>query len=153
MDGQIVASVAKSFGFQICRGSSNRKGSVSATLHMIEKLKSGESVAIMVDGPRGPYREVKPGIVMLSKESNIPIVPVYWYSKDSTFMKFPSWDKMSFPFGPCRILALFGEPISVKEKTDEQVLKEVKDALIMLEKIAPEKFEEAKKNRLWNKKQ
>ncbi len=153
MDGQIVANVAKSFGFKTCRGSSKRKGSVSSTLHMIEKLKSGEDVAIMVDGPRGPYHEVKPGIVMLSKESGAPIIPVYWYSKDITLVKIPSWDKMSFPCGPCRILTLFGDPIYTKDKSDEQVLKEVKNSLVNLEQIAPEKFDEAIKNKLWNQKQ
>ncbi len=153
LDGQVVASAAGSLGFKICRGSSSRKGSVSATLQMIEKMKSGESVAIMVDGPRGPYHKVKSGIAVLSKESGRPIVPVHWYSEDITFVKFPSWDKMLSPVGPCRILALFGDPICVDGKMEEQVLEEVKNALLELERIAPDKYKEAKKLKLWNKKQ
>ncbi|MBR1425340.1 DUF374 domain-containing protein [bacterium] len=153
MDGQIISTAAQSLGFKICRGSSNRKGSVSSTLHMIDKLKSGESVAIMVDGPRGPYHEVKPGVVMLAKETKVPIVPVHWYSTDITFRKFPSWDKMLSPVGPCRILNSFSDPIYVENKSDEQVLSEVKNALINLEKEAPERYKEARKAKLWKQKQ
>lgn len=36
---------------RVVRGSSNKKGAVTSTLQMIERLKEGESVAIMVDGP------------------------------------------------------------------------------------------------------
>ncbi len=153
LDGQIISNAAKSLGFKTCRGSSNRRGSVSSTLHLIDKLKSGESAAIMVDGPRGPYHEVKPGITMLSRESGRAIVPVHWCSEDFTFLKFPSWDKMISPVGPCRILNLFGDPIYTDGKTDEEVIGEVKNSLLELAKIAPDKYKEAKKLKLWNKKQ
>ena len=150
LDGQIISSAVQSLGFMTCRGSSNRKGSVSSTLQMIDKLKSGESVAIMVDGPRGPYHEVKHGVALLARESGKPIIPVHWYSKDLTFVKFPSWDKMISPIGPCRILNLFGDPIYVENKSNEQIITEVKESLLNLERIAPEKYKEAKKNKLWN---
>ena len=153
LDGQIVASAAESLGFKTCRGSAGRKGAVSSTLKLIEKLKSGENVAITVDGPRGPYHEVKQGAITLSKDTGLPIVPVHWYSKDITFVKFPSWDKMLSPIGPCRILVLFGDPIYVGEKSCEQVSQEVKNSLLELERIAPTEYEEALKKRLWKKRQ
>lgn len=152
MDGQIISSAARVLGFKTVRGSSRRKGSVSSTLHLIEKLKVGEDAAIMVDGPRGPYHLVKPGIVLLSRETKRPIIPVHWYSEDITFINLPSWDKMTSPIGPCRILTLFGDPIYTNGKSDEQVETEVKQSLIHLENIAPEKYKEAKKLKLWNQK-
>lgn len=153
IDGQIIAEVCEKWGFQTCRGSSKRKGSVSATLKMIDKLKKGENIAIMVDGPRGPLHKVKPGAVVLAREANVPIVPVFWYSPNITFAKFPSWDKMRCPIGPCRILNLYGEPIYVTdEQTDDIIVKKVQKSLLHLEEIAPEKYEEARKLKLWNKK-
>ncbi len=153
LDGQIVASGAGSLGFKICRGSSGRKGAVASTLQLIEKLKSGEDVAIMVDGPRGPYREVKHGAIVLARETGLPIVPMHMYSDDFTFVQFPSWDKMYSPIGPCRVLVLFGDPIYVGDKSDEDVAREVKESLLALESSACEKYKEAKKNKLWSKKE
>lgn len=151
LDGEIIARVCEKWGFQTCRGSSNRRGSVSATLKMISKLKQGENIAIMVDGPRGPLHKVKPGAIALAREANVPIVPVHWYSPNFTFVKFPSWDKMTSPIGPCWLLNIYGDPISTVGKSDEQVAKEIKDSLLKLAEIAPEKYNEAKKLKLWSR--
>ena len=151
LDGEIIARVCDKWGFQLCRGSSNRKGSVSGTLKMISKLKNGENIAIMVDGPRGPVHKVKSGAIVLAREANVPIIPVHWYSPDFTFVRFPSWDKMTSPIGPCRLLNIYGEPIYTDDKTDEQVAEEVRNSLLALEKSAPEKYQEARKLKLWNK--
>ena len=152
LDGEIVAQVCEKWGFQICRGSANRKGSVSSTLKMLSKLKKGENVAIMVDGPRGPLHEVKSGAIVLAREANVPIIPVHWYSPEFTFVRFPSWDKMTSPVGPCHLLNIFGDPIYTDGKTNEQVAAELKQSLFHLEEIAPEKYKEAKKLKLWKKK-
>lgn len=152
IDGEIISTVVERMGFKTCRGSSNRKGAVSGTLKMIDKLKSGEDIAIMVDGPRGPVHQVKPGAIVLAREAGVPIVPVHWYSPDMTFFTFPSWDKMTSPIGPCRLLNLYGEPIYVDGKTDEEAAKEIRDSLLELDRIAPDKYKEARKQKLWRKK-
>ncbi len=153
IDGEIIAQACEKWGFQICRGSSKRKGSVSGTLKMISKLKDGQNIAIMVDGPLGPLHKVKSGAIVLAREAGVPIVPVHWYSEDFTFLRFPSWDKMTFPFGPCRLLNIYGKPIYTDGKSDEQVAEEIKNSLLELEKVTPEKYKEAKKLKLWSKRQ
>ena len=152
LDGEIIARVTQKWGFKVCRGSSGRKGSVSSTLKMIEKLKNGESIAIMVDGPRGPLHKVKTGAIVLSRETGIPIVPVHWYSEDLTFTSLPSWDKMETPFGPCRILNSFAKPIYVENKSDEEVASEIKIALEQLEENEKDSYTYAKKNKFWSRK-
>jgi len=151
LDGEIISSIVHKMGFNTCRGSSNRRGAVSGTLKMISKLKNGEDIAIMVDGPRGPLHKVKSGAIVLAREAGVPIVPVHWYSPNWTFFKFPSWDKMTSPIGPCWLLNIYGEPIYTEGKTDEQVSNEIRESLLNLEKIAPEKYKEAKKLKLWKK--
>ena len=151
LDGEIVSYVVQKMGFQTCRGSSKRKGSVSSSLKMISKLKDGENIAIMVDGPRGPIHTVKRGAIVLAREAGVPIVPMHWYSSEPTFVTLPSWDKMKTPIGPCRIINIYGKPIYVDGKTDDEVAQEVRESLFNLERIAPEKFKEAKKLKLWNK--
>lgn len=151
LDGEIVSYVVKKMGFQTCRGSSKRRGSVSSSLKMISKLKNGENIAIMVDGPRGPIYKVKRGAIVLAKEAGVPIVPMTWYSEDFTFVTLPSWDKMKSPIGPCRIINVYGKPIYTDGKSEEEIANEVRESLFELDRIAPEKYKEAKKLKLWSK--
>ena len=152
LDGDIVSYVAQNWGFKTKRGSSGRKGAIAATKQLYEELKNGENVVITVDGPRGPYHEVKKGAISLSIDTGVPIVPVDWYSEDKTFKEMNSWDKMRFPLGPCRIVNVYGKPIYPQGKTEDELTKEVKNSLDELEKISPQKFKEAVKSGLWEKK-
>ena len=66
-DGEIIADVVERWGFKTVRGSKGKKGAVEATMQMISILKSGENCAMMVDGPKGPARVVKDGVIRLPK--------------------------------------------------------------------------------------
>lgn len=155
-DGEIVSYATESLGFKTVRGSSNKKGAIESTMHMIDLLKKGETVAITVDGPSGPLHKVKNGVIKIAQMSGAPIVPVCWYSADRTFLTLPSWDKMTTPLGDCQILNLYGEPIYVPaELTSEQFeeyREKVRTSLLDLQARIPEEFKKAKKEKLWNKK-
>ena len=146
LDGDIVSYVAQNWGFKVKRGSSGRKGAISATKQLHDELLKGESIAIMVDGPRGPYHEVKKGAVSLSLETGIPIVPVNWYSEDKSFKEMNSWDKMKFPLGNCNIINVYGKPIYPNGKSEEELKLEVKNSLQELEGISPLKYKQAKES-------
>lgn len=154
-DGEIVTYAAQGMGFNTVRGSSGKKGAVESSMQMLEKLNKGEDIAIMVDGPGGPYHTVKNGVIKLARMSGAPIVPVCWYSADKTFHSIPTWDKMTFPVGSVRIINLYGEPIYIpKDLPDEQLAEKktlIKDALEDLQKKAPGIFREALENKLWEK--
>lgn len=156
IDGEIISRVVQKMGFKVVRGSANRKGAVGSTMQMITRLNDGESVAIMVDGPRGPLHSVKNGAIKLAQKTGKPIIPVHWYSPQKNFISLPSWDKMKTPIGHCNILNIYGTPIYVKEDaTDEEfaaVKENIKEQLFEIEKNAPELYKEAVKNKLWNKK-
>lgn len=49
-------------------------------MQMLSRLKEGECVGIMVDGPNGPLHKVKNGAIKLAQMSGAPIVPAHWYS-------------------------------------------------------------------------
>ncbi len=111
-DGEIIAKAAECLNIKSVRGSSKRRGT-AASLELLEKLKEGNSVGIMVDGPRGPKGKVKDGIINIAKLSGVPIVPVAWTSEDKTFFTFNTWDKFNVPIGPCKTVALYGDPIYI----------------------------------------
>ena len=156
IDGEIVAYATEAMGFKTVRGSSGKKGAVEATMQMLKRLENKECVAIMVDGPHGPLHTVKNGVIKIAKLSGAPIIPVCWYSGDRTFVKLPSWDSMTTPIGDAKILNLYGNPIYIpKNSTPEEDAEYkllIKNSLEELQKQIPQKWEEAKKNKLWNKK-
>ena len=60
---------------------------------------------------------------------------------------------MSTPLGPCRILNIYGDPIYPEGKTEEEISQAIKNSLEQIAQNAPEMYKEAKKQKLWNKKQ
>lgn len=151
-DGEIIADVVEKWGFKTIRGSKGKRGAVEASMQMITALKSGENCAMMVDGPKGPARVVKDGVVKIAKLSGAPIVPVYWYSNNFNFAKFPSWDELRMPIFNTNLINIYGEPIYVKEDDDdEEARKKLQTSLEELEKLAPKAFNEVYQFGLWKK--
>lgn len=154
-DGQIIANVVEKWGFKVIHGSKGKKGSVEATLQMIHALEHGECCAIMVDGPKGPAKVVKDGAIKIAKKAGVPIVPVFWYSPNLTFLKFPSWDGFRIPFFWTKLINIYGEPIYVDadndKAQDEEVRLKVQRSLEKLEKEAPKAYKEVFRFGLWRK--
>ena len=156
IDGEIVAYATESLGFKTVRGSAKKRGAVESSMQMLSRLKAGECVAIMVDGPNGPLHVVKNGAIKLAKLSGAPIVPVCWYSAQKTFITLPSWDKMTTPVFDTKIVNLYGEPIYIPADSppeDDVKFKQIiKESLEDLQRRIPDVWQEAKKANLWKKK-
>ncbi len=154
-DGDIVAYICEHWGFKVIRGSAGKKGGAASMMQMISELKENRCCAIMVDGPNGPAKVVKEGVIKTAKLGGAPIVPVVWYSDQRTLLKFNSWDNFRMPFLRCNLLNLYGEPIYVKPdntpEQDEECRLKVQNALLELEKQAPEVYKDLKKKRAWKK--
>lgn len=146
-DGQIVATATEAMKIKTIRGSHGRKGA-TATLKLIEKLEQGENIALTVDGPKGPNRVVKKGIINIAKISQVPIVPVVWHSTSKLFLKFNSWDKFRFALGWPFTVALYGEPLYVPQDCDDEQIevyrKKLEDELHRLETDLIENYEDYK---------
>jgi len=149
-DGEIIADVVERWGFKTVRGSKGKKGAVEASMQMISALKRGENCAMMVDGPKGPAKVVKDGVIKIARMAGVPIVPIYWYSNNFTFAKFPSWDKLRMPIFNTNLINLYGEPVIVGENEEEARLK-LQKSLEELEKQAPKAFNEVYQFGLWKK--
>ncbi len=110
-DGEIQAGILRRFGFDVVRGSSKRKGD-RALLGLVDGLRRGKTIAIAVDGPRGPVYEVKDGVVYLAGKLNKPIVPVSTSAR--RFWVFSKmWDRYFLPVPFTKGVIVYGEPISV----------------------------------------
>ncbi len=152
MDGEVIARVVGKWGFKLVRGSKGRKGAIEASMQMIDALKNGENCAMMVDGPRGPAKVVKDGVIKIAKMANAPIVPIYWYSENFNWFKLPSWDGLRMPILDVRLINLYGKPIYVGED-EEAARQELQASLEELERRAPEEYKKVYKFGLWRRKQ
>lgn len=103
-DGELAARAAERFGWIPVRGSSSRRGS-QALRQMEAMVRKGFSAGILADAPRGPARVSKPGIIMLSKHTGRPIMPVIWSAERCWRLK--SWDRTIVPKPFSRLVGLF----------------------------------------------
>ena len=143
-DGEIISRAANAVGVETVRGSQNR-GGTKASLQLIKKIKEDDvNGALTIDGPRGPKRIVKKGIIEIARMTQTPIVPAVYWSPQKLFLKFKSWDEFRFPLIGTKLVMLFGDPINVPieptEEEIEKIRKEVEDKLNELYKDLKENY-------------
>jgi hypothetical protein len=107
-DGEIIAGVAQRSGWKVVRGSSSRDGR-QALGAMSDNLKRFRLAAHILDGPRGPAGQVKPGAIQLAHAANAMIVPVYATADKAWYFK--SWDRFMLPKPFARVTLHFGKMI------------------------------------------
>lgn len=122
-DGDLIDAALGALGYaEAARGSSSRGGAV-AQLSLLRSLQAGRSVAVVVDGPRGPAGRPKPGIARLARRTGRPITP---FSCRARFAwRFGSWDAACLPLPFARVECRFGDslpPSSSECRADESRL-------------------------------
>jgi len=115
-DGERIAWVASRFGFRSVRGSSSR-GGVRALLALAREVNAGAVGAHLVDGPRGPAGEVKPGIILLAARTGAVIVPIYLTARWR--LEARSWDRMQIPLPWSRLDGRYSDPIEVPARPSD----------------------------------
>jgi lysophospholipid acyltransferase (LPLAT)-like uncharacterized protein len=109
-DGEYLANYAESIGYRLVRGSSTR-GAARALLGAVRELESGHPVAFTPDGPRGPRRELKQGVVAAAQRAGVRILPIH--ADADRAWRFASWDRFMLPKPFARVRVAYGEPFSV----------------------------------------
>jgi lysophospholipid acyltransferase (LPLAT)-like uncharacterized protein len=79
-DGEYIARVFEHYGVEAARGSSTRGGS-AALREMIRAARAGKGIVFTPDGPKGPSRIVKEGVVVAAQATGLPIVPIAFAAK------------------------------------------------------------------------
>lgn len=137
-DGELVAVTCENLGHAPARGSSTRGGK-KALLEIVKNIKSGIPGAISVDGPKGPAKIVKPGVIEVAKLCHCAIVPMSPYA--SSFWVFhKSWDRFRVPKPFCKIVIVIGKPIVLHEHIErsefEKSADDIRIAIIGGEEVA-----------------
>lgn len=110
-DGEMIAETARLCGVDAVRGSSSR-GASEAVRSMMTALRSGLDIGITPDGPKGPAREVKRGVLFLAQKLGVPILPVT-SAQSHRFVFRKAWDHFHLPLPFGRGAVVYGLPIRV----------------------------------------
>ncbi|HET7441500.1 MAG TPA: lysophospholipid acyltransferase family protein [Terriglobales bacterium] len=109
-DGEYIARIIQKLGFVPVRGSSNR-GAVPALLELRRGAEQGAAVAFTIDGPRGPRYVAKPGPVLLSRTTGIPMSTFHIALDDAWILN--TWDEFMIPKPFSRALIRMSRCIAV----------------------------------------
>ena len=109
-EGQYLADLGRVLGYRAVRGSSTR-GASRALLGAVRELREGRAVAFTPDGPRGPRRELKPGVVAAAQRGGGVIVPIH--AEASRAWRLHSWDRFMIPRPAARVTIRYGRPFEV----------------------------------------
>lgn len=116
-DGEMAARAVDILGWTPIRGSSSSGG--KGALDELKVLAGkGYRVGHIVDGPRGPFGTVKPGLIRIAQHASLPIVPTITSGQNRWV--FNSWDRFMVPKPFSRVIIRFGEPIEVPPELDEK---------------------------------
>jgi lysophospholipid acyltransferase (LPLAT)-like uncharacterized protein len=91
-------------------GSSGEEGRRAAD-ELARVVHRGSSATISPDGPYGPPRTLKKGILHVALKSGVPVVPLT--VTPSRYIRWPSWDCKQFPIPFGRIRVIVHRPIAV----------------------------------------
>ena len=81
---------------------------------VINRLKHGSSTFLTPDGPYGPLKEPKKGVLLMSYYSQTPIIPISFHL--SREYRIPTWDRKRYPLPFCKIIVNYKAPIWVKDE-------------------------------------
>ena len=109
-EGRYLSDFARSLGYRSLLGSSTR-GGARALLGAVRELRAGRPVAFTPDGPRGPRREIKPGVIAAAQRGGVPILPVH--AEADRAWRLHSWDRFMIPKPGARIWITYGHPFDV----------------------------------------
>jgi lysophospholipid acyltransferase (LPLAT)-like uncharacterized protein len=112
-DGEIISRIVRLLGWYPVRGSSSKGG--RQALRKIKKLvREGYKVGHIVDGPRGPFGVVKPGLLLIAQTTGMPIIPII-ISAEKKWV-FNSWDRFMIPKPFSRVIIRFCEEMCIPKK-------------------------------------
>ena len=120
-DADIISRVAASWGWNMIRGSSKEKGDV-AYRKIFKILREKQNIFFITpDGPTGPPKVPKLGIIRASQKTQTKIIPIGVYSTKS--WGFTNWDTffLEKPFG--KLFIKYGAPIQFgKNESSEKCI-------------------------------
>ena len=128
-DGEFLARFIEINGGVPVRGSSSRGGG-EALKQMCEMVRRREVLyaATVADGPRGPHRRAKAGMILLAMHTGLPLFPLGW-SADRVWVFPRSWDRTIIPKPFARVKVKIGREFRFEPGLDRGQIEQARLAL------------------------
>lgn len=107
-DGKLSERVLKLLGYKPFRPKEGER-EIKAMVDLIKYGKKENHIAVTPDGPVGPRRKAKKGVLHIAKRSKLPIFAVSF--KANPCFRFSSWDKLMLPLPFAKIEVLIKGPV------------------------------------------
>ena len=121
VDGDVPERIARGWGAEVIRGSANESGAL-ALRDMQGMMRRGYSIVTTADGPRGPKYVIKPGVVVMARIGNVPILPMACAADRAWYLN--RWDNFMVPKPFSRVAVAVGEPYSIDRATPLDALED-----------------------------
>ena len=123
-DADLISHIATKWGWKMVRGSSKEKGS-EAYKSMLRLIKNSNRSLLFItpDGPSGPPKVPKKGIIRLAQNTNAGIIPIRVNYTRS--WGFKNWDTfyLAKPFGTISIE--YGQVIYLKKSQSYETCSQI----------------------------
>lgn len=120
--GEVIARICRRFGYDAVLIPAYSHGG-DAYKFMVERLSATKLGVLAVDGPLGPYHEVKPSTVRLASQLQFLIVPVS-VASDPKCVMASRWDQRELPHPLATVGMSVGEPMRIPKGLDRNGLLE-----------------------------
>jgi lysophospholipid acyltransferase (LPLAT)-like uncharacterized protein len=118
-DGTFAARLVAPFGVGVVRGSSSREGAAGVR-RLLKGRRAGGAVVVTPDGPRGPRRSARRGVVYVALRAGLPIIPLG--VAVSSAKRLRSWDRFIVPKPFAKARLVYGPPIEPPAAPDRAAL-------------------------------
>ena len=102
---------------ELAYGASGHQGKM-ALEKILTRLREGWSTFLTPDGPKGPTKVLKDGVLIMSLKTGVPVIPVSFQIKRS--WRIPSWDRKRYPKFGATLKVIYNTPILVTESNFEE---------------------------------
>lgn len=117
--GDVIAKTVAKLGYLSVRGSSAHGG--KDALHEYYRLsQQGASLAVTVEGSRGPRYSVKKGAIVGAHKLGIPLLPMITLTTRARVLN--TWDRFCLPLPFSKNWVFYGRPYFVQGELDEASL-------------------------------
>lgn len=125
-DGDILVRTLGERDFGFVRGSGEEHGG-RAFLALCRLVEEGRSAGLAVDGPKGPFGQVRDGVILLARRTGRPIVPLRAQVRGA--VSLDTWDRTVVPLPLGRVRMVAGAPLCVARDADESETARVRGIL------------------------
>lgn len=133
-DGAWLAAFYRMIGIHPVRGSSSNLGREAARV-LIEKMREGHDIGITPDGPRGPMYVVEPGVLVVTRRLQAPMVLLG--AEFTRAWRLRSWDRLYIPVPFSRVKLRSAVLPPVGEAGEKLGADDVRSALLALNPDPP----------------